>query len=86
MLNKLPMTTEGFTALETELKYCREVERPRIIQQLADARTPEDLSEQMKKEAIPAPFSQEAVAGAFSQLFANLLSDPARLARAQSDL
>ena len=45
MLNKLPMTTEGFTALETELKYCREVERPRIIQQLADARTPEDLSE-----------------------------------------
>ena len=45
MINKLPMTTAGFTALETELKYCREVERPRIIQQLADARTPEDLSE-----------------------------------------
>jgi polyhydroxyalkanoate synthase subunit PhaC len=44
------------------------------------------LSEQLKNEAIPAPFSQEAVAGAFSQLFANLLSDPARMAKAQSDL
>jgi len=44
------------------------------------------FSEQLKTEAIPAPFSQEAVAGAFSQLFAKLLSDPVKLAHAQSDL
>lgn len=30
MKNKIPMTAEGYNALEAELKYCREVERPRI--------------------------------------------------------
>jgi transcription elongation factor GreA len=44
MIDKIPMTAEGYAALVTELKHCREVERPRI-QQMGDARTPEDLSE-----------------------------------------
>src|SRR5215207_1557759 len=44
------------------------------------------LSQQLKQDKIPAPFSQEVVAGAFSQLFAGLLSDPAKMARAQQDL
>jgi transcription elongation factor GreA len=48
MTEKIPMTAEGYSALEAQLKYCREVERPRIIQQLADARTPEDLAENVE--------------------------------------
>ena len=28
MIDKFPMTAEGYAALEAELKYCREEERP----------------------------------------------------------
>ena len=44
-MEKIPMTAAGYTALETELKHCQQVERPRIIQQITDARTHGDLSE-----------------------------------------
>ena len=45
---RIPMTAEGYATLEAELKHCREVERPRIIQQIADARSAEDLSENVE--------------------------------------
>jgi|SRR6516165_9583707 transcription elongation factor GreA len=45
-MKKLPMTAEGKAVLENELKHRLQIERPRIIQQIADARTDDsDLSE-----------------------------------------
>ena len=50
-MDKIPMTAAGHTALETELKHCQQVERPRIIQQISDARTHGDLSENAEYHA-----------------------------------
>jgi transcription elongation factor GreA len=51
-MEKLPMTAEGHTALEGELKHRLQVERPRIIQQITDARTDDsDLSENAEYHA-----------------------------------
>jgi transcription elongation factor GreA len=50
-MEKIPMTAAGYAALETELKHCQQVERPRIIQQITDARTHGDLSENAEYHA-----------------------------------
>jgi transcription elongation factor GreA len=50
-MEKIPMTAAGYTALEAELKHCQQVERPRIIQQITDARTHGDLSENAEYHA-----------------------------------
>ena len=50
-MEKIPMTAAGYSALETELKHCQQVERPRIIQQITDARTHGDLSENAEYHA-----------------------------------
>ena len=50
-MDKLPMTAAGYTALEDELKHRQQVERPRIIQQITDARTHGDLSENAEYHA-----------------------------------
>ncbi len=50
-MDKIPMTAEGYAALESELKHCQQVERPRIIQQITDARTHGDLSENAEYHA-----------------------------------
>src|SRR4029450_6090417 len=50
-MDKIPMTAEGYAALETELKQRQQVERPRIIQQISDARTHGDLSENAEYHA-----------------------------------
>jgi transcription elongation factor GreA len=50
-MEKIPMTAEGYTVLETELKHCQQVERPRIIQQITDARSHGDLSENAEYHA-----------------------------------
>ena len=50
-MDKIPMTAEGYTALENELKQRQQVERPRIIQQITDARTHGDLSENAEYHA-----------------------------------
>src|SRR6188768_3182912 len=44
-MDKIPMTAAGYSTLENELKHRQQVERPRIIQQITDARTHGDLSE-----------------------------------------
>jgi transcription elongation factor GreA len=44
-MEKIPMTAGGYTALETELKHRQQVERPRIIQAISEARAHGDLSE-----------------------------------------
>ena len=51
MIEKLPMTSAGYTVLEQELKHRQQVERPRIIQQITDARTHGDLSENAEYHA-----------------------------------
>ena len=50
-MEKIPMTAAGYTALEQELKHRQQVERPRIIQQITDARTHGDLSENAEYHA-----------------------------------
>ena len=50
-MDKIPMTAAGYSALEAELKHCQQVERPRIIQQITDARTHGDLSENAEYHA-----------------------------------
>src|ERR1043166_7173415 len=45
------MTAAGHTVLEKELKHRQQVERPRIIQQITDARTHGDLSENAEYHA-----------------------------------
>jgi transcription elongation factor GreA len=51
MMEKIPMTAAGYATLENELKHCQQVERPRIIQQITDARTHGDLSENAEYHA-----------------------------------
>ena len=50
-MDKIPMTAAGYSALEQELKHRQQVERPRIIQQISDARTHGDLSENAEYHA-----------------------------------
>ena len=50
-MDKIPMTAAGYATLESELKHCQQVERPRIIQQITDARTHGDLSENAEYHA-----------------------------------
>src|SRR6201996_2409706 len=44
-MDKLPMTAAGHAALETEFLHRQQVERPRIIQAISEARSHGDLSE-----------------------------------------
>ena len=50
-MEKLPMTAAGYAVLEQELKHRQQVERPRILQQITDARTHGDLSENAEYHA-----------------------------------
>ncbi len=45
------MTAAGYSVLENELKHRQQVERPRIIQQITDARSHGDLSENAEYHA-----------------------------------
>ena len=51
MMDKVPMTAEGYAALEAEIKHLKTVERPRIIKAIAEARTHGDLSENAEYHA-----------------------------------
>jgi len=50
-MEKVPMTGEGYRKLETELHRLKAEERPRIIQQISDARAHGDLSENAEYHA-----------------------------------
>ncbi len=50
-MEKVPMTAEGYAALETEIKHLKSVERPRIIKAIAEARAHGDLSENAEYHA-----------------------------------
>jgi transcription elongation factor GreA len=51
MMEKVPMTAAGHAALESELKRLTSVERPRIIEAIAEARGHGDLSENAEYHA-----------------------------------
>jgi len=51
MMEKVPMTSLGYAALEDELKQRQTVERPRIIEHIAEARSHGDLSENAEYHA-----------------------------------
>ncbi len=48
---KIPMTAEGYNRLEEELKHLKHVERPAVIQAIAEARDHGDLSENAEYHA-----------------------------------
>ncbi len=50
-MEKIPMTANGYSVLEQELKQRQQVERPRIIQAIAEARSHGDLSENAEYHA-----------------------------------
>jgi transcription elongation factor GreA len=50
-MERVPLTIKGHASLEEELKHRQQVERPRIIQAIADARALGDLSENAEYHA-----------------------------------
>ncbi len=50
-MEKVPMTSGGFATLEAEIKRLKSVERPAIIQAIAEARAHGDLSENAEYHA-----------------------------------
>jgi transcription elongation factor GreA len=50
-MDKVPMTLEGFKAMEAELQRLKSEERPRIIAQISEARSHGDLSENAEYHA-----------------------------------
>lgn len=50
-MDKVPMTKEGFASLEAELKNLKSVERPAVIEAIAEARAHGDLSENAEYHA-----------------------------------
>ena len=65
-MEKIPMTAAGYAVLETELKHRHQVERPRIIQQITEARSHGDLSENAEYHA--AKETQSLNEGAIAEL------------------
>ena len=50
-MERMPITAKGFAALEEELKKRQQIERPRIIEAIAEARSHGDLSENAEYHA-----------------------------------
>ena len=83
-MDKVPMTQAGYTALETELKQLKSVERPAIIRAISEAREHGDLSE--NAEYHSAKEKQSFIEGRIKELegligLADVI-DPARLSGA----
>ena len=80
-MEKIPMTRAGHSALESELKQLKSVERPAIIAAISEAREHGDLSE--NAEYHSAREKQSFIEGRISELEGVLsraeVIDPARL-------
>ncbi len=51
MMEKVPMTAQGYAAMEAEVRHLKTVERQRIIRAIAEARAHGDLSENAEYHA-----------------------------------
>jgi transcription elongation factor GreA len=51
MMEKVPMTAQGYAAMEAEIRYLKTVERQRIIRAISEARAHGDLSENAEYHA-----------------------------------
>ena len=71
-MSKVPMTVEGARKLEEELNNLKKVERPRIIQAIAEARAHGDLSENAEYHA--AKEQQSFIEGRIAEVEAKLSS------------
>ena len=65
-MEKIPMTVAGFAAMEKELHHLKSVERPEVIQAIAEARAHGDLSENAEYSA--ARERQSFIEGRIEQL------------------
>ncbi|MDD9716747.1 MULTISPECIES: transcription elongation factor GreA [Dinoroseobacter] len=83
-MEKIPMTRRGHSALDTELKQLKSVERPAVIRAIAEAREHGDLSENAEYHA--AREKQSFIEGRVKELEALLsraqVIDPATLSGA----
>lgn len=83
-MDKIPMTRAGHTALDTELRTLKSVERPAVIKAIAEAREHGDLSENAEYHA--ARERQSFVEGRIKELEAMLslaeVIDPSKLSGA----
>jgi len=50
-MDKVPMTADGYRKIEEEIRHLKTVERPAVIQAIAEARTHGDLSENAEYHA-----------------------------------
>ena len=80
-MDKVPMTVEGYKKLETDLHRLKVEERPRIIQQIADAREHGDLSENAEYHAAKEAqgLNEARVADLEDKLSRAEVIDPAKL-------
>jgi len=80
-MDRIPMTREGFTALEDELRGLKQTERPAVIRAIAEAREHGDLSENAEYHA--AREKQSFIEGRIRELESIIgradVIDPARL-------
>lgn len=80
-MEKFPMTPRGLTALQSELKQLKSVERPAIIRAIAEAREHGDLSE--NAEYHSAREKQSFIEGRIKELEGTIglaeVIDPAKL-------
>ena len=83
-MEKIPMTRKGHTALDSELKVLKSIERPAVIRAIAEAREHGDLSENAEYHA--AREKQSFIEGRIKDLEALLslaeVFDPAKLSGA----
>lgn len=81
MIEKVPMTQSGYVALQTELRWRQQEERPRIIEAISEARAHGDLSENAEYHAAKEAQSyNEGRAGELEDLVARAeVIDPSRL-------
>jgi transcription elongation factor GreA len=83
-METVPMTMEGYRKLEAELHRLKSEERPRIIQQIADAREHGDLSENAEYHAAKDAqgLNEAKVADLEDKLARAEVIDPAKLSGA----
>lgn len=70
MMERYPMTVTGFAALQEELQHLKQVERPKIISAIAEARAHGDLKENAEYHA--AREQQSFIEGRIKEIEAKL--------------